>query len=377
MYSQDNQSQQKIRYAVVGLGWIAQEDILPAFDHAQSNSEVVALVSGDPTKMDALRQKYDVQHCYSYEEYEACLQSKTIDAVYIALPNHLHCEYAIKAAEAGIHILCEKPMAVTEDECRRMMESAQQNNVKLMIAYRLHFDQANMEAVRIAQSGEIGEPRIFNSTFCQQVVEGNVRLESVAQGGGTVYDMGVYCINAARYLFRQEPIEVTSFSASNGESRFAQCDEMTSAILRFPGDRLATFTSSFGAASVSTYQIIGTTGSVQMESAYSYLGDLKQEISVNGQKREHSFPAGDQFAAEILYFSDCVVADREPEPSGKEGLADVRVIRAIYESARLGRPVHLDDFQHAQRPSVGQVIQRPPQEKLPGLVNAADPSGNS
>ncbi len=127
--------------------------------------------------------------------------------------------------------------------------------------------------MKIVQSGQIGDVRVFNSVFCQQVAEGNVRLEKIANGGGTVYDMGVYCINAARYLFQDEPSEVVALSANNGENRFAELDEMTSAILQFPNERLATFTSSFGAASVSTFQVVGTKGDLRMDSAYSYVGE--------------------------------------------------------------------------------------------------------
>jgi predicted dehydrogenase len=369
-------SNQKIRYAVVGLGWIAQEDVLPAFTHADSNSELVAFVSGDEVKHEALSEKYGIKHCYHYSEYEECLQSGLIDAVYIALPNHFHCEYTVKAAQAGIHVLCEKPMALTETECQQMIQSAKDNNVKLMIAYRLHFDQANLEAVKIVQSGEIGEPRIFNSVFSQHVAEGNVRLVPIEQGGGTVYDMGIYCINAARYLFQDEPVEVIATSANNGEKRFAEIDEMTNATLRFPGERLATFTSSFGASKVSTFQVVGTKGDLRMDSAYSFTGELKQQITVNGETREQSFPAGDQFGAEILYFSDCILKQQNLEPSGQEGLIDVHIIRAIHESARTGQPVKLKEFQRTQRPTLDQMIQLPAVEESPELVHAANPLGN-
>ena len=371
-----NSTEGKVRYAVVGLGWIAQEDVLPAFAHAE-NSELVALVSSDPTKIEALSKQYGVQHNYSYDRYEDCLNSGEIDAVYIALPNHLHCEYTLKAAKAGIHVLCEKPMAVTVAECEEMIRAAQQNNIKLMIAYRLHFDSANMEAVKIVQSGQIGDVRMFGSMFSQQVVEGNVRMEKIEQGGGTVYDMGIYCINAARYIFADEPTEVVALSANNGEKRFTEIDEMTSAILRFPNERLATFTSSFGAAPVSTFQVIGTKGDLRMDSAYSYTGELKQQITIDGKTQERSFKAGDQFAAEIVYFSDCVLTGKEPEPSGEEGLADVRIIQAINQSAQTGKPVQLDPFKRQQRPTVEQVIMLPAQDETPEMVNAADPSGKS
>ncbi|QIR35388.1 Gfo/Idh/MocA family oxidoreductase [Tolypothrix sp. PCC 7910] len=364
----------KIRYAVIGLGWIAQETVLPAFAQTE-NSQLVALFSEDQVKREELGKQYGVK-AFSYEEYENCLRSGEIDVIYIALPNHLHCDYTVRAANTGVHVLCEKPMAVTEQECEQMIRATKDNNVKLMIAYRLHFDQANMQAVEIVQSGKIGDPRIFNSVFSQQVEEGNVRLEPISNGGGTVYDMGIYCINAARYLFQDEPTEVLALSANKEQKGFDEADEMTTAILRFPGEKLATFTSSFGAAPVSTLQLVGTKGDLQMDSAYSYQGELKQQITINNETEEQSYAAGDQFAAEITYFSDCILNGKEPEPSGEEGLADVRIIRAIYQSAQTRQPVHLSKFQRQQRPSAQQIIQRP-QAESPELIHAADPSGKS
>lgn len=188
--------------------------------------------------------------------------------------------------------------------------------------------------------------------------------------------MGIYCINAARYLFQDEPGEVIATSANNGEKRFAQVDEMTSVILRFPRERLATFTCSFGVSKVSTFQIVGTKGDLRMNSSYSFTGELTQQITVNGVTREKSCAAGDQFGAEILYFSDCILKQRSLEPSGQEGLADVRIIRAIHESARTGQLIQLEEFHRTQRPTPEQVIQLPALEKLPELIHATDPSGH-
>ena len=163
--------EKRIRYAVVGLGYIAQAAVLPAFVHARSNSQLVALVSDDDVKLKRLSKKYGVSHTYSYASYEECLQSGDVDAVYIALPNTLHREYTEKAAEAGIHVLCEKPMATSEDDCVAMISACDANRVKLMIAYRLHFEEANLSTIELLESGKLGEPRIFNSTFTQQVKE--------------------------------------------------------------------------------------------------------------------------------------------------------------------------------------------------------------
>jgi glucose-fructose oxidoreductase len=363
-----------VRYAVVGLGHIAQVAVLPAFQAAKY-SELSAIVSGDPEKRQELKDKYGVPQVYAYEEYEKALAE--VDAVYIAVPNHLHREYAVRAARAGVHILCEKPMAVTEEECQEMIQAAYDNQVKLMIAYRLHFEKGNLQAVETAGSGQLGEVRFFSSDFAQQVVEGNIRAsEPVERGGGPVYDMGVYCINAARYLFQDEPVEVIAAAASKDEPRFKQGGEMVTAVLRFPGERLASFTCSFGAADISRYTLTGTKGILTAEPAYEYASGIRHVLTIEGKTSKKTFPKRDQFAAELTYFSQCLRRAKEPEPSGLEGLADVRVVRAIYEALRSGKKVTLPDMPNKPRPTMRQEIQHPPHEK-PETVNAESPSGEA
>jgi predicted dehydrogenase len=363
----------KIRYAVVGLGHIAQVAVLPAFAHAGRNSALVALVSNDRKKLKQLSRRYGVGYTYSYEQYGDCLRSGEIDAVYIALPNSMHADYTVRAANAGIHVLCEKPMAVTEKQCAAMIRATDKNHVKLMIAYRLHFEEANLKAVEIVRSGKLGAPRIFNSIFGMQVREGNIRTQAQL-GGGTLYDLGVYCINAARYLFQDEPLEAFAWSATKADARFDEVDEMTSAVLRFPKDRLAVFTSSFGSADIASYQVIGTRGDLRVDPAYEYAMELTHHLTIEGKTRSRTFAKRDQFAPELLYFSDCIANDRKPEPSGEEGLADVRIIRALYRSAQTGRPVKLQPTPVRKRPSPKQEKRRPPVAK-PQLVNAESASG--
>ena len=367
------QGPKKVRYAVIGLGHVAQVAVLPAFAHAQ-NSELAALVSDDPEKLEKLGRRYKVKARFDYDRYDECLRSGVIDAVYITLPNHLHRPYAERAAQAGVHVLCEKPMAVTEEDCLSMIQVAEEHGVKLMVAYRLHFEEANLKAIDLVQGGKLGDARLFDSVFTMQVKEGDIRLSPRELGGGTLYDIGIYCINAVRNLYGAEPMEVVAFSSNNGDSRFLQCEEMTSAILRFPGrERLASFTCSFGAADVSSYRVVGTNGDLVMDPAYEYAEELVQRVTINGRTRERTFPKRDQFAPELISFSECILSGAAPEPSGWEGLADVRVIRALYQSADTGQPVSLAPFEKQDRPSLDQKITRPPVTK-PELVNAEAPS---
>ena len=370
-----NGSHRKVGYAVVGLGYIAQIAVLPAFAHARRNSRLVAFVSGDPKKQQAMAKRYGVRHVYGYEDYAECLANPEVDAVYIALPNHMHRDYAVAAARAGKHILCEKPLAVTPAEAEEMIQAAVENGVRLMTAYRLHFEKANLKAVEIVRSGRLGEPRIFQSVHTMQVEEGNIRLLPTDQGGGPVFDIGIYCINAARYLFRAEPSEVFATAASIGGKRFARTPETVSAVLRFPVERLASFTCSFGAADAGWYQIIGTRGDLRLDPAFEYAEPLVHHLTIDGKTRVTRFAKRDQFAPELLYFSDCVQAGRDPEPSGREGLADLRIIRAVLESAWTGRVVKLEEFERHRRPTMALETKRPPVSK-PRLVHAASPSGH-
>jgi predicted dehydrogenase len=363
----------KVRYAVVGLGHIAQVAVLPAFAHA-ANSELVAFVSDDEDKLERLGRRYGVQRLYSYDRYEECLQSGVVDAVYIALPNSLHREYTERAARHGVHVLCEKPLAVTARDAEAMIRATEKAGVGLMTAYRLHFEPANLAAVELARSGRLGEPRVFTSTFTMNVEAGNIRLDREL-GGGPLYDIGIYCINAARYLFRSEPTEVLATSVRSGGRRFREVDEATSAVLRFPGDRLAAFTCSFGAAAVSEYRLVGTRGDLQVQPAFEYVGELAHVLTVDGRTSRRTFAKHDQFAPELLHFSDAILHRRRPHPDGREGLADVRIIEALLRSSRTGRPVRLPPFAVGRRPQPARATRRPAVRK-PKLVKARSASGD-
>lgn len=361
-----------VGYAVVGLGWIAQAAVIPAFRNASRNSRLAALVSGDPEKMDEVGRRHGVDERYTYDEYDRCLESDAVDAVYIALPNHLHREYAVRAARAGVHVLCEKPMALEPDDCRAMIAAADESDVRLMVAYRLHFEEANLEAARLAAGGVLGEPRYVTAVFNSRVNDpDDIRLRAEA-GGGPLYDIGIYCINAARYLFRAEPEEVWATAASRDDPRFEEVPEMATATLRFPGDRLVTFTCSFGAAEVNGFRVEGSEGELLVEPAFELGTEYRHRLTVDGDRRTSVFPERDQFGPELLHFSDCVRQGATPGPSGREGLADVRIIDALRRSLDTGESVSLEPFDPGSRPTTAQEVGCPPVE-TPELVGTSAP----
>jgi len=362
----------KLRYAVVGLGHIAQVAMLPAFQHARSKCELVALISSDGDKLKKLAKKYGVQHTGHYEDLERVLEQSQADAVYIAVPNTLHTEFAVRAANAGVHVLCEKPLATTATDALNMIQAADRAGVKLMTAYRLHFDPANLHAMDITQKGKLGEPRFYTASFSMQVKAGNIRLDG-SLGGGPLFDLGIYCINAARYLFRAEPTEVMAIASNASEGRFSEVEEMISAILKFPGERLATLTVSAGACETGFYEIVGTKGKLRMEPAFDYANPLKSTLTINGKETKKSFKKEDQFAPELIYFTDCIREDRLVEPSGFEGLCDVRIIEAIFESARTGQKVILAEQEKFLRPNPDQKMKKPATRE-PEVFHAQEPS---
>lgn len=373
--SRTNGSAKKVvRYAVIGLGHIAQAAVLPAFRHAKRNSALTALVSGTDKKSRELGRRYGIGRVCSYDDIDELFASGAIDAVYIALPNDQHKEYAIKAARAGLHVLCEKPMAVTARECEAMIHAARKAGVKLMIAYRLHFERTNLEAAQLVRSGKLGDGRFFSSEFSMQVRDDNIRLRSAKRGGGPLYDIGIYCINAARYCFGEDPVAVWASAARREDRRFRNVDETIVAAMRFKGERLATFTCSFGAADRSTYTVTGARGSITLDPAYEYAVGLSYEMRIGERKRKKAFGKSDQFAPELLYFSDCVLKGRDPEPSGEEGLADVRIIEGMLRSIESRRWTVLERRPRKRRPTLRQQIRRPAVKREPKLVAAASAS---
>lgn len=358
----------KIRYGVVGMGYISQVAVLPSFKNANKNSVLSALISEDKKKLEILAKKYNVPMTFAYDELEDCLSSGAIDALYVATPNDRHKEIVRLAAKYKVHVLCEKPMAVNVDDCIEMNQVSKKNAIKLMIAYRLHFESANLEAIKLCRKRKLGDLKFFNSSFSFQVRDkNNIRLNGTDVGGGALYDIGTYCINASRYIFKSEPLEVFSFAETSPDPRFSKSDETTSVIMRFPNNRLATFTVSFGAFDSSDYEIVGSRGRILLENAYDYAKEKKLRYFKKGKsgvnEQVRRYKKRDQFSAELLYFSDCILKDKQPEPGGVEGLADVKIIKSVLLSLATGEAIKLRQVKKTLYPTKRQAITRPPIRK--------------
>ncbi len=359
----------KVRFAVVGAGWFGQAAVLPAFANAK-NAVLAAIVSGDAEKRAALSKEYGVP-AHPYEEYDALLGSGTVDAVYIVTPNAHHRAHSLAAARRGVHVLCEKPLAGTAADAEAIVTGCAAAGVKLMTAYREHFEAANMAAVEAAHDGTIGDPRLFTATLAQQVGPGASRLDPACQSS-PLSDVGIYCINAARYLFRAEPEEVIAYSTHGNDPRFEVVPEMTSAVLKFPGGRLAAIGCGFGEASVSACQLVGTKGDLRLDPAFAFVGERTLYTTVGGKTKAKTFKAVDQIAPEIEHLAACILDDKTPGPDGHEGLIDLRIIEAIQASALKGVAVPVQPTVMKPRPGVHQVANKPAVSE-PDLVNAAPP----
>lgn len=326
-----------IRYAVVGAGWISQEAFMPGV--AQSgNSTMSAIVTGDLAKGAKLAAFHNVPQVVSYADYEALLAGDTVDAVYIALPNSLHADYAIRAARAGKHVIVEKPLAVSVAEAEAMIAAAEAAGVWLMTAYRLHNEPGTLAVLDHIRKGSIGTPLIYQSLFSFQMAPGNHRL-AAEHWGGPLQDVGVYCVNAARHVFGEEPVEATaSLIQPQDDPRFAEIEASIAATLRFPSGGLAQFVASFGAGSVDNYRIVGSKGDIELDPGFKFEVATKMRLHRDGVTEEVTFPQIDHFGAQVAYFSDCIVTRTRPEADGEEGLADLRALLAIEAAAKTGQP---------------------------------------
>ena len=336
----------KLGYAIVGLGYYGKNIILPQFVNC-AHSRVTALVSGDRDKALATAKQYGVpeRSIYNYADFDRIRDNPDVDIVYVVLPNSMHAEYTIRAAKAGKHVMCEKPMAVSVAECDAMIAACKTANRKLMIGYRVHFEAMNREAMRLARTGAAGKIRYVRSEH--GFVQGDPtkwRLKRALSGGGSLMDMGVYSLQAARYMTGEEPIAVTAReSTDRKDPRFTEVEDMMDWTLEFPSGAIAGCQSMYSAAQ-NHVLLMGDAGRIELEPATRYDGNQLWTGKDGRERQVTNAPPGPgktQFAGQLDHLAQCILTDREPIVSGAEGLRDLRIVEAIYRSAREGRTVKL------------------------------------
>ncbi len=304
----------------------------------------------------------------------SCSSSGTIDAVYLATPNFDHVDLAVRTLDAGIHLLLEKPMATSVEDCERIIAASQRTGAKLMVAYRMHHEPAMLKAFETARSGKLGHLRYFNSSFSQPVNYQNHRAKH-GYWAGPVPDMGPYPINTARNFFGAEPIEVFAIGTRTEPERFRDFDDQVAVSLRFPGGQLATMLLSYSGSDLDDYRIVGTLGDLYSSPAFAMPGGFKHTVTIGEtkEKTEESFKPTDQFGGELKYFSDCILKDQHPEADGEEGMLDIRVIAALERALQTGQPQKLEPYVRRRRPGQDQQ-QKLEKVEQPELVGVHQPS---
>ncbi len=331
----------KLGYCIVGLGKFGVQQILPSFAQAE-HAKPVALVSGDRDKAEAIAAHYDIssKSIYNYDNFDDIADNDEIDVVYIILPNAMHAEFTIRAHEAGKHVLCEKPMATSVEDCQQMIDAADKANRKLMIAYRVQYEPYNMKVIEWSRSQKYGPLQMIVSDTVLDIGGPNQwRLSKKLSGGGSLMDIGIYSLNATRYITGEEPIAINAMKRQNeNDPRFSEVEQSILFQLQFPSGVMGNCSSSYSTAEVNRYCAMFQDGWIKLDPATTYTGHRFYHGS--GKKEEQLFLEHvSHFAAEMDHFAEAIKNNSEVRTPGQEGLKDVKYMRMIYEAAETGKTV--------------------------------------
>jgi predicted dehydrogenase len=340
--------ERRVGWAVVGLGDFALNQMLPRFARTQ-HCRLTAVVSGNRDKALAVARAYGVPEraAYSYDTFDRLRDDPTVDVVYIVLPNAMHAEYTVRAAAAGKHVLCEKPMAPSEAECRQMINACRKAGRKLGIAYRAPWEPHNAEAIRMIRAGEIGAVREIVADHGRPLEPKKPadewRADPARAGGGSLYDIGIYSLDGARYLTGEEPFEMSAtFRKPPGspgmDGTTIGVEQGFAWTMRFPSCALAHCTSSYDHQNVKRIQVMGEKAVLDLDPATEYEGNRLLVKRKEGTDERKLGPSELQFIRELDEMAAAVRENREPRTNGEHGMQDVRLMQLLYESARSGRP---------------------------------------
>ncbi|MFE1602661.1 Gfo/Idh/MocA family oxidoreductase [Methylobacterium sp. ID0610] len=338
--------ERRVGFAVVGLGRLSLEEILPAFGQTKK-AKLVALLSGSPDKAKLVAAQYGVkpEAVHGYDGFAALARNPEVQAVYIVTPNGLHRDHVLAAAGAGKHVLCEKPMANSAAEARAMIDACATAGVKLMIAYRCQYETHNREVTRLVRGGQYGKPKLIEAVNTQTMsLPEQWRLRRDLAGGGALPDIGLYCLNGVRALLGEEPVAVQAQIRSPEDPLYREVEETVAFTLRFPSGALAQCNTSYGAHETRRLAVQAEGGAITLENAFAYEGQrliLNHREGRSEAREERALPVHNQFALEIDHMATCILEDRSPRTPGEEGLQDQILMEAIYEAARTGGTVAL------------------------------------
>jgi predicted dehydrogenase len=334
----------KLGVALVGLGSLSENQIAPALASKTKRCKLTGLVSGHPDKAKAWAKKYGVPEAniYDYQNFDRIKDNPEIDIVYVVLPNSMHAEYTIRAAKAGKHVLCEKPMAVSVKECDQMIGACKAAGRQLAIAYRLHFEPNNLEMVRLSREKVLGAVKVIEAVAGFRIGDPNQwRLDKKLAGGGSLMDIGIYALQAARYIAGEEPVSVSAQATTTDPVKFKPgVDETILFTLKFPGGIIANCASSY-ATGLNRFRAGAERGWFEVQPALNYVGIKGRVADQSNAIKDFDFAPVDHFAAEMDDFADCILTGKQTRVPGEEGRRDVRIMTAIYQAAATGKTVAL------------------------------------
>lgn len=331
-------SRKKLGFALCGLGRLSTEQIAPALQKTQ-NCRLAGIITGTPAKALQWQARYNIpaRNVYNYENMHRLADNPDIDVVYVVTPNGLHRDHTLAAARAGKHVFCEKPMEISVERCRDMIEAVRAAKRLLGIAYRCQFEPHHLECMRLARERSLGAVKLIDAHFGFNIEPNVWRLKRSLSGGGPLMDVGIYALQATRYLSGEEPIWISAATTRGDPSRFSEVEESVVWEARFPGGAVSHCSSSYNAAAVGYFRVLAENGWFGLDPAFNYSG-LR---GMRSDGRAIELAATDQFAVEMDDFARCIIEGTPTRVPGEEGLRDVRLMMSIYESARTGRPLDL------------------------------------
>ena len=331
----------KIGFALVGLGSLSTNQLAPAFAKTK-HCRLAGIVTGTPAKEKKWADKYGIsrENIYNYETFDQVAKNPNIDVIYVVLPNSMHAEYTIRAAEAGKHVLSEKPMANSAEDCRKMIAACKRAGRKLAVGYRCQFEPHHLQAIRFAREKTFGEMKFIDAGFGFRIGDPTQwRLKKSLAGGGAMMDVGIYALQACRYLAGQEPIAISAQETKTDAKKFAEVDETICWEMTFPSGLIASCSTTYAFSGMNNFSVYATEGNFGLGPAYGY-GGIKGWTSRDDGPL--AFGAVDHFAAEMDDFAQCILNDRPSKVPGEEGLRDLTVIEAIYQSIHTGKTVEIE-----------------------------------
>jgi len=334
-----SRQERKLGFALVGLGSLSTNQIAPALQKTK-HCRLAGIVTGTPAKAEKWKAQYGIpdKSIYNYDTMQRMADNPDIDVVYVVTPNALHARDTIKAARAGKHVLCEKPMEVSTEKCQQMIDEVKKAKRQLAIGYRCRFEPHHLEMLRIAQEKELGDVRLIESAFGFSIGDPTQwRLNHALAGGGPLMDVGIYAIQSAEMIAGAYPIAVSAMTNKTDPVKFKGVEESMTYELKFPNGISASCSTTYKVNGMNRTTAYADRGSFGLTPAFNY----DNNRGWRSDNKPLAFPEVDQFATEMDNFADCIINNRPTSVPGEMGLRDVRTMMALYEAARTGRTVVL------------------------------------